>query len=556
MPALTPQLRRATESDIGFLAGVVLSASQDRYAQHPGWDRDAFYAGLLDDAADQVAGGPQNSTTSVIVAGGVDVGRVRLVTAANHLEIAGLQVLPEHQNNGIGTSVVTQVVNIATAAGTPVILDVETDNPDARRLYQRLGFRPVGPVIKDRQPMILHTGPAPYSWNSTQRRSVVEQWALDQQAAAAGLPEVLEPLCAAHRTQRNAPARTPDRIVATQQSLDHQPRPSRRPVPSRGRRDVLGVAGGRDVTSTLDQRREDPCMTRLIPPGAEERYVDTESGRLRVLHGGEPHDNRRPAVLLHGGGTDNAAISWYRLIEPLGNDREVWAIDLPGFGGSIDAVPVGGPRELAATVADALHALGVGPSVVFGVSMGGDVALNLALDRPPLVAGLVLIGSGGLVPSFGNRIVHFGAWLAAQLPDWILLPAGRFANRFARAAIRAIVKDPRSLPAVVVEEFTREARDPRGSLGYTRYNQATIGRHRMLNDLTDVVEKITVPTLLVHGAEDQIVDPAGSRTAAERIPHAELVMVPDCGHWAQLEAHERFLTDTRAFLARFDQGNE
>lgn len=297
-------------------------------------------------------------------------------------------------------------------------------------------------------------------------------------------------------------------------------------------------------------------MTRLIPPGAEEGYVDTERGRLRVLHGGVPHDRRPPAVLVHGGGTDNAGISWYGLIESIGRDREVWALDLPGFGGSVDTAPVGGPRELAAVVADAIQSLGAAPAVVFGVSMGGDVALNLALDHPRLVTGLVLIAPGGLVPIFRSRTVHYWAWVAARSPDWLLLPAGRLANRFAGTAIRAVVRDPATLPAVVVEEFILEARDARGGIGYARYNQATIGRHGMLNDLTAKVQNIPVPALFFHGEDDPIVDPEGSRTAVERMPHAELVVVPDCGHWVQLEAPERVLSHTRAFLARLDDDGE
>lgn len=289
-------------------------------------------------------------------------------------------------------------------------------------------------------------------------------------------------------------------------------------------------------------------MSRLVPPGAGERYVETARGRLRVLHAGVTADGRPPAVLVHGGGTDNAGISWYRLIEPLARDREVWAIDLPGFGGSIDAAPVGGPRDLAAVVADVLDRLGTGPAIVFGVSMGGDVALNLALERPPLVAGLVLIAPGGLVPIFRNRTAHFFAWLAARSPDWLLLPSARLANRFVGSALRAIVKDPAVLPRQVVEEFVREARDPRGGIAYGRYNQATLGRHGMLNDVTGRVDQIGVPTLLFHGADDPIVDLDGSRRAAARMPRARLVVAPDCGHWAQLEVHDLFLAETQAFL--------
>jgi len=179
---MTPQLRRANESDVAFLADVVLLSSEDRYRRHADWDLDAFHAGLIEDAADQVGGGVENSVTYVIVVDGIDVGRARLITTTNRIEIAGLQVLPEHQNQGIGTAVISQVVNTAAAAGIPVILDVESDNPDARRLYERLGFRPNGAAIKDRQPMILHTDPPTTAWNSPEQRAATETWARDSLA--------------------------------------------------------------------------------------------------------------------------------------------------------------------------------------------------------------------------------------------------------------------------------------------------------------------------------------------------------------------------------------
>lgn len=297
-------------------------------------------------------------------------------------------------------------------------------------------------------------------------------------------------------------------------------------------------------------------MSLLVPPGAEERHIESGSGRLRVLHAGSHTRDRLPVLLLHGGGSDHAGISWYRLMEPLSREREVWALDLPGFGGSIEAEPVGGPKEMAAVVADALNALDISRAVVFGVSMGGDVALNLALEHEPLVGGLVLVAPGGLEPILRNRVVHFCAWLVAQSPDRLLLPASRLANRFVDRALRAIVVDPATLPPPAVEEFMRMARHPRGGLGYGRYNQATLGRHGMLNDLTDRVRKISAPTLIFHGEDDRIVDPGGSRRAAARMPDAHLVMVPDCGHWAQLEAHALFLAEAGAFLAGVDANSD
>lgn len=290
----------------------------------------------------------------------------------------------------------------------------------------------------------------------------------------------------------------------------------------------------------------------LTPPGAERRRVATGVGRLGVLHAGAPVAGRHPLVLVHGGGTDSSSISWYRLVEPLAAEREVWAVDLPGFGTSMDVAPVGGPDAMAQVLVEALAALGVGPATVCGVSMGGDVALRVALSHPEHVTGLVLVAPGGLVSSLGSAVVHRAAWRAAQLPDKVLLPVGRLANRFVRAALRAVVQDPGRLPVEVVEEFARLARDPRGVLGYARYNQATLGRDRMLNDLTDRVQEIGVPVLLFHGADDPIVDPEGSRRAAALIPRARLVQVPDCGHWAQLERHDEFLAQVHPFLTQTD----
>lgn len=293
-------------------------------------------------------------------------------------------------------------------------------------------------------------------------------------------------------------------------------------------------------------------MSPLVPAGVQAVTIDTDAGALRVLHTGTPTAGRTPAVLVHGGGSDNAAISWFRALEPLGRDRDTWAIDLPGFGGSIDVPAVGGPHQLAAVIVQTMDALGIDEAVVFGVSMGGDVALNLALGHADRVAGLVLVAPGGLIAALRNPVAHASAWVAAQLPDPVLMPMARVANRFVDRVLRAMVNDPSTLPPEVIPEFAREARHPMAGLAYGRYNQATIGRRRMLNDLTEHVHRIDVPTLLLHGEDDHLVDPEGSRRAAARIPRARLVMVPDCGHWAQLEAHDLFLTEARALLDQVD----
>lgn len=283
-----------------------------------------------------------------------------------------------------------------------------------------------------------------------------------------------------------------------------------------------------------------------LPEGATAAYLDVDGGRVRLLRGGP--DDRPALVLIHGGGTDNAAISWATVFPALAAHWQVIALDLPGFGGSAGLAPVGGPRELARFVIMVLDRLGLARVTCLGVSMGGDVALNLALLAPDRVAGLVLIAPGGLTARIGSRLTHTAAWLGASLPDALLLPLAGLAGHFSGAALRAIVRHPDRLPRDLVDEFVREAKRPGGGIAYGRYNQATIGRTGMINNLLPVVSTITAPTLIVHGCDDPIVAPRGSVRAAELMPSAHLIVIDDCGHWVQVEKPASFLAAALPWL--------
>lgn len=275
-------------------------------------------------------------------------------------------------------------------------------------------------------------------------------------------------------------------------------------------------------------------------------------GRVRLLRGGPPdHDprtDRLPVLLIHGGGYDNAAISWYKVFGPLATDRLVIAPDLPGFGYT-EGIPVTGEvAELADLVIMIARACGLARLAVAGISMGGDVALHVALRHTETVAGLVLVAPGGLTDRLRNGRTQFAAWLATQLPDRVLFGLGRFAGRFTDRYLTKMVHDPATIDAAVRAEFAREARRHGSGVGYGRYNQATVGPRRMRNNLLPEVFRIATPTLFLHGEDDQLVDPAGSTTAVELMPRAELVLVGQCGHWLPIEAPEIFLSEVTDFL--------
>lgn len=101
------------------------------------------------DALEQARGEIPNSITYVICAEDERVGRLRVVRVTDYIEIAGLQIHPEWQSKGIGTTVITDLLAEARRAGRPLELDVAKDNTNAERLYARLGFTRVGEADKD-----------------------------------------------------------------------------------------------------------------------------------------------------------------------------------------------------------------------------------------------------------------------------------------------------------------------------------------------------------------------------------------------------------------------
>jgi len=139
--AHTVGVRPATPGDVAFMIQLFLDLAWQRSPTGEGIDVGAIEGGTRNATLEQVQGKLEDSITYVIEADGEPVGRLRVVRPEGRIEIAGLQVLPARQDRGIGTAVVTTVLHEGAARGVPVVLEVDKDNPDARRLYERLGFR-------------------------------------------------------------------------------------------------------------------------------------------------------------------------------------------------------------------------------------------------------------------------------------------------------------------------------------------------------------------------------------------------------------------------------
>ena len=248
--------------------------------------------------------------------------------------------------------------------------------------------------------------------------------------------------------------------------------------------------------------------------GFEERFVDARGCRLRYLVAGEGE----PLLLVHGLG--GAAANWLALAPLLLPDRRVIVPELPGHGGS---EPLPAAPSLNA-YADRLPLLLDAPAAVVGHSLGGAIALRLAIRRPDLVRALVLAGSAGI--SSGSRRARYGLTLSG-----LLKPGKRIAPHRRRVGRSALLKtivfgrwgasDPPALSPQLAEAFLE------GPARHT--DTVSAARALMRDDPRPELERVRCPTLLLWGARDHQL-PIGDAFEYARRLRAPLRAIADCGH--------------------------
>lgn len=162
-----------------------------------------------------------------------------------------------------------------------------------------------------------------------------------------------------------------------------------------------------------------------------------------------------PVVLLHGGGTDAALLSWRLALPALADQHRVWAPDWPGYDQS-DPFPNPADYTNDQFIAT-LHALldhwGLQQASLIGVSMGGGVALGYTLRYPDRVSKLVLVDSYGLQDRapFHALSQLMVRWPGAIRASWAVLRRSRWLTGL---AVRQLFHNPQvATPALVAEVF-------------------------------------------------------------------------------------------------------
>ncbi|WP_175796391.1 alpha/beta fold hydrolase [Burkholderia anthina] len=271
--------------------------------------------------------------------------------------------------------------------------------------------------------------------------------------------------------------------------------------------------------------------TPTTPPAGI--FTDVPGGlRLHHFEAGEG----RPVVFIHGSGPGASGFSNfkhnYAAFAAAGHRAIV--VDLPGYGQSSK------PADVAYTLdffVGALHAqltaLGIGPAVLLGNSLGGAIALKYALDHPDAVDGLIMMAPGGVE----DRETYFRM---EGIQRMVKLFTNRQMNDDAmRELLTLLVHDPAIVTdALVAERMKVCVEQPTEVL-------STMS----VPNLTGALADLRCPVLGFWGTDDRFNPVGGALKFVERCRDARVVLMNRCGHWVMVEHAAYFNRECIDFLA-------
>lgn len=233
-----------------------------------------------------------------------------------------------------------------------------------------------------------------------------------------------------------------------------------------------------------------------------------------------------PLLYLHSAGGET---QWMPFHAALARQFTVYLPAHPGFADSKGLDQIRDITDLAWHYVDFLAEQRLGPVPIVGFSLGGWIALELAILRPQLVSHLVLVCPAGVrVPDapMGELFIDDLDKLRALLfydPHHPSVPL----------AMPQSLDDPRILHWL-------RAREATARVGWNPYlHNPRLPRH---------LRRIACPTLILWGRHDRLLPPRIGEFLAAQIPGAQLAIVEECGHMLPFEQTERFVTQTAQFL--------
>jgi pimeloyl-ACP methyl ester carboxylesterase len=229
--------------------------------------------------------------------------------------------------------------------------------------------------------------------------------------------------------------------------------------------------------------------------------------------------------------------------DPLASGREVILFESAGLGRSTGQVP----ENMSAMAGHALafaDALGLNRVDLLGYSLGGMVAQQIALERPPLVRKMLLVATA---PEGGEDIMHMEKPELKKITDDPNLPG---LEKLVRLFFAPSESSQAAGEAFAVRLSARK--QDREPLAGPNVAMAQIAAFRAWEHFSGErfakLTKITQPCLVVNGVFDNMIPVRNSYMLSEHLPNAMLLTYPDAGHGSLFQFHDSFVRQASLFL--------
>jgi pyruvate dehydrogenase E2 component (dihydrolipoamide acetyltransferase) len=261
----------------------------------------------------------------------------------------------------------------------------------------------------------------------------------------------------------------------------------------------------------------------------EPQTIEAGGRRLRYLEMGEGEGP--PVVFIHGFGGD--LLGWQFNQEALAESHTTYALDLPGHGGSTKDLGSGqvDVGVLAAAVIDFMDAKAIAKAHLVGHSLGGAIALDLALDHAERVASATLICSAALGPEI--NMAYIDGFMQAKRRKQL------------QPVLEMLVADPAMVSRDMIEDVLKYKRLDGVDAALNRIAGDSFAGGRQALELTSRLGELAVPVQVIWGKDDQILPVRH----AEGLPAGVPVTVLDhAGHMVHMEKAAEVNDKLRAFI--------
>jgi pimeloyl-ACP methyl ester carboxylesterase len=274
-------------------------------------------------------------------------------------------------------------------------------------------------------------------------------------------------------------------------------------------------------------------------------WVEVDGLRVHYLKAGE---GNVPVLLLHGGGYDFASLSYKHAIGSISRHHQVFAPDWPGYGQSDKPEIEYSTEYYVGFLGRLMDVLGLKKANLVGISMGGAISLGFSLRSPQRVEKLVLVDSHGLGREVPGRVASFALVRLPLLNKLVWAALGR-SRRMVEWSLQSVFYNPRAVTRELVDEVFQLAKKPGAGQAWRSWQRNEIRWRGLRTNFVGRFQEVAVPTLILHGAEDEYVPVAWARRARALIKDSELHVLPQCGHWLTLEKPGEFNRALLEFLA-------